>query len=265
MVSAIVPTYNEAPTIASFLSQLVQQLENVREPFEIWVVDDDSPDRTADAVSAAFDRDARIRLLRRPAPRSLGAAIRDGIERGSSDKVIVMDSDFNHDPRAVPYLLAYLDDFDLVIGSRFAAGGGMPDQHRHVGSFAINLFLRVLLRTQVQDNLSGFFAIRRDALLRLPFDEIFWGYGDYFFRLVFFGLRAPLRILEVPVVYGPRKGGTSKTSLLKTTCQYLYEIVKFRVRYLRPPMPDVMPQPFYAHGTPVPLEKSAPRRTQSGH
>ena len=246
LVSVVVPTYNEAPSIATFLEQLREELCAAGEPFEICLVDDESPDGTARLVEERFGGDARVRVARRAGPRSLGLSVHHGLDLCRGERLVVMDADFNHDPRVVPYLAKYLDDFDLVIGSRFAPGGEMPDRRRHYGSFAINFFLRVVLRTQVQDNLSGFFAIRRAALAQLPANQIFWGYGDYFFRLVYFGLRAPLRILEVPVIYEPRRGGESKTPLLRTAVRYLGEIVRLRISQFRDVAPRTPPRPFYA-------------------
>jgi dolichol-phosphate mannosyltransferase len=245
MTSVVLPTYNEASTIVSLLALLDAELAARGEPYEILVVDDDSPDGTAQVIGERFGVASAVRVLRRNSARGLAASVLDGLMQTTGERVVVMDADFNHDPRAVPYLVKYLDDFDLVIGSRFAAGGEMPERLRHYGSFAINLFLRVVLRTQVQDNLSGFFAIRRDALARLPAERIFWGYGDYFLRLVYFGLRAPLRILEVPVIYRPRRGGESKTPLLRTAARYFYEILRLRVTEVRDTAPWTAPRPFY--------------------
>jgi len=85
-----------------------------------------------------------------------------------------------------------------------------------------------VLRTQVQDNLSGYFAMRRSDLLRLPANAIFFGYGDYYFRLLWHARRAGLRIVEVPVFYRSREGGSSKTPLLRTTWRYALATLRFR-------------------------------------
>jgi dolichol-phosphate mannosyltransferase len=143
-----------------------------------------------------------------------------------------MDSDFNHDPQVVPMLVKYLADFELVSGSRFAPGGGMYSRWRQVGSFLMNLFARVVLQTQIQDNLSGYFAVRREVLEALPAPRIFFGYGDYYFRLLFHAQRRGTRILEVPVVYRSREGGGSKTPLLRTSLRYGFEILRLRVSTL---------------------------------
>ena len=252
MVSVVLPTYNEAPTIGEFLRAVIEAAVFFDQPYEILVLDDNSPDGTAAVIEREFTGVDAVRVVRRTGARGLGVSVREGVERSRGDIVVIMDADFNHDPRVVPYMVRLLDVFDLVVGSRFAPNGGMPEEYRHFGSFGVNLVLRVVLRTQIQDNLSGFLAIRRPCLERLPFDRIFWGYGDFCFRLLFFALRVPLKIIEMPVVYGRRRGGSSKTSLAKTTARYLFEIVRLRVSYWNDPTPPTLPLFFQYDWPPVP-------------
>jgi dolichol-phosphate mannosyltransferase len=229
-VSVVVPTYNEAGSIVRFLDELVAVLDERKIDHEILLVDDASPDGTADLAEAAFGRRERVRILRRRGPRGLAVSIRDGIARAEGDAILVMDSDFNHDPQVAPMLLKYLADFDLVSGSRFAPGGGMYSRWRQAGSFVMNLFARIVLQTQILDNLSGYFAVRREALEPLPAERIFFGYGDYYLRLLFYARRRGTRIVEVPVVYRSREGGGSKTPLLRTSLRYGFAILLLRLR-----------------------------------
>lgn len=235
MVSIVLPTYNEAETIREFLREVIASAAFLGQACEILVLDDRSPDGTGKIVAEEFAESEMVRIIERTGVRGLGVSIREGLERSKGSVVVVMDADFNHDPRLIPYLVRLLDVFDLVVGSRFASNGGMQEPVRQWGSAGLNAVVRVILRTRIQDNLSGLFAIRRDGLQKLPYDRIFWGYGDYFFRLIFFALRVPLRIVEMPVVYGRRVGGTSKTTLLRTSCRYLYEIARLRYSSLRHP------------------------------
>jgi dolichol-phosphate mannosyltransferase len=225
----VLPTYNEAASIARFLAELLEVLETLELPFEVIVVDDASPDGTARAVADAFGAREELRLWVRRGERGLAASIRDGLARAKADALVVMDADFNHDPQVLPLLVRLLHDFDLVSGSRFSPGGGMYSRVRYLGSLAMNLFARALLQTQVQDNLSGYYAIRRSALEALPWDAIFHGYGDYYLRLLLHAQRRGLRIVEVPVVYRSREGGGSKTPLLRTGWRYAREILRLRL------------------------------------
>jgi dolichol-phosphate mannosyltransferase len=226
----ILPTYNEGASILRVLDEMRAVLDGMAIAWELLVVDDASPDGTADRVEAIHAKDSRIRVLRRTGPRGLAVSLRDGLARAAGPIVVVMDADFNHDPQLVPRLVKYLEDFDLVSGSRFAAGGGMYSRSRQVGSFLMNILIRIVLQTQIQDNLSGFFAMRRSDLARLPGDRIFRGHGDYYFRLLFFAQRCGLRILEIPVVYRSREGGGSKTPLLRRAVRYSGELIRFRIR-----------------------------------
>ena len=228
LLSVILPTYNERVAAPRLLGEIGAVLDGAGIPFEALVLDDASPDGTADVVASTFGASDAVRVIRRSGPRGLAFAIREGIESARGDTVVVMDSDFNHDPKALPSLLRPLDQFDLVSGSRFAPGGGMYSFGRYAGSFAMNLFIRLTLQTQVQDNLSGYFAMRKRALGELPAERIFRGYGDYYFRLLWHARAAGLRILEVPVYYRSREGGSSKTPLLRTSWRYTVETLRFR-------------------------------------
>lgn len=229
-ISVVLPTFNEAPSIARFVSELIEVLDGLERPYEILLMDDHSPDGTARVVADAFAGHAALRVVVRERDPGLAFSIRDGLALAKADTLVVMDADFNHDPRALPTLLRLVDDFDVVSGSRFAPGGGMYSHTRYLGSLAMNLFARAVLQTQVQDNLSGYYAIRRAALMLLPWDQIFHGYGDYYLRLLLHAQRLGLQIIEVPVVYRSREGGGSKTRLLRTSFRYASEILRLRVR-----------------------------------
>lgn len=230
-LSIILPTFNERGNIVPLLMRLREIIGDLGAEAEVLVVDDASPDGTAEAVRQAFADDSRIRVIVRAVNRGLAWSIREGIERSSGEVVVVMDTDFDHPPECVPLLYNIARHVDLVVGSRFAFGGGMPSNARYVLSYCYNLFMRLTLGTRINDNLSGLFAIRREALEKLEFDKIFWGFGDYFFRLLLLSQRHGLSHVEVPVMYGERTDGASKTGLLAIFAIYTREI--FRLMYLR--------------------------------
>src|SRR5207248_3189617 len=116
--------------------------------------------------------------------------------------------------------------YELVSCSRFCAGGRMQDSAHYVASLLYNWMLRAILRTQVQDNLGGYFTMTKHALERLPFDRIFFGYGDYFFRLIYFAEKDGYRIVEIPAEYNMRRTGHSKSSFLKMLWLYSREAIK---------------------------------------
>lgn len=229
-VSLLLPTYNEAASILRLLQEIDDVLRGAGIAYEALILDDASPDGTADLVEQHYPPPSAVRVIRRSGPRGLAIAIREGIERAGSATIIAMDSDFNHDPQALPRLLASLEHCDLAAGSRFIRGGGMYSRTRWLGSLVMNWMIRSLLRTGVHDNLSGYFAMRHSDLARLPADEIFAGYGDYYVRLLWHARHLGLHIVEVPVFYRSREGGSSKTPLLRTSWRYTRETLRFRAR-----------------------------------
>src|SRR5215467_12840613 len=159
-------------------------------------------------------------VLMRTTDRGLAKSIRAGIERSTGERIVIMDADFTHDPVEIPRLLHVGEIYDLVSGSRFCPGGRMQDTAHYIASLIYNWTLRIILRTQVQDNLGGYFTITREALQRLPFDCIFFGYGDYFFRLIYFSQRRGLHIVEIPAEFKLRSTGHSKSSFLRMIWTY---------------------------------------------
>jgi len=210
--------------VSSCMGQVPQGLG-----WEVVVVDDNSPDRTFEIATEAFREQPSVILVLRTQDRGLANSIRTGVERSSGDVLIFMDTDFTHDPAEIPKMLHILEQCDVVIGSRFCAGGSMEDLPHYFMSLFYNWFLRVILRTQIQDNLSGFLAIKRRRLEQLPLEAIFFGYGDYCFRLLHHAQRGGFRLLEVPVQYKTRQKGRSKSVFWKLFFSYTYELVRLKV------------------------------------
>lgn len=227
-VSVILPTYDERENIVPLIEAIQKALEEEGLSYEILVVDDDSPDGTALAVRERFGDDLRIRLFVRTEERGLATAIAHGILRAEGDTVAVMDTDFNHDPRLLPRMVRFLDYYDIIIGSRFTMGGGMEERWRYLASFCFNFFVRLILRTQIQDNLCGFFTMRRDKLLALDIERIFRGYGEYFMHLLFLAWKKGYDMLEIPVFYRARTYGHSKSRFFHML--FGYSLAALRIR-----------------------------------
>jgi dolichol-phosphate mannosyltransferase len=232
-VSVILPTYEEAGNIVALVERILDCIPIDVQP-EIIVVDDNSPDGTYRIAADRFVNDPRVVLVLRTLDRGFAKSIRAGIERSTGERIVVMDTDFTHDPAEIPRLLHVGQIYDLVSCSRFCAGGRMQDTAHYIASLLYNWMLRAILRTQVQDNLGGYFTITKQALARLPFDRIFVGYGDYFFRLIYFAQRAGCRIVEIPGEYRARRSGQSKSSFLRMLLNYSREAVKLRLSTRKP-------------------------------
>jgi dolichol-phosphate mannosyltransferase len=248
LVSVVLPTYNERDNIIDLIEAIKQELEPVGMSYEVLVVDDSSPDGTAQVVNeryslaevgsnewrGAISHSGIVRVVKRIVDKGLAKSIRHGLEAAKGSTLVVMDTDFNHDPAMIPQMVDLLRYYDLVIGSRFVMRGGMEDSLRYTLSFAYNIFIRALFRTQIQDNLSGFFAVRHERLFQLAalFDKIFYGYGDYFIRLLLAAWRRDWKILEVPVFYILRRHGDSKTGFWRIFRDYTTAVVRLRIQGL---------------------------------
>ena len=225
----ILPTYDERDNIVPLIQAIQRELGDAGISYEVLVVDDNSPDGTAQAVRDHFGDDERVHLFVRTEDRGLARAIAHGIKQAQGDTVAVMDTDFNHDPAMLPQMVKFLEYYDIIIGSRFTMGGGMEERWRYLGSFMFNFVIRVILRTQIQDNLCGFFTMRRGKLLSMDVERIFDGYGEYFMHLLFLAWRKRYTILEVPVFYIKRIHGQSKSRFVRMLLSYSWTALQVRL------------------------------------
>ena len=231
-VSVILPTYNEGTNIVSLVKSIASVVPANCE-YEIIVVDDDSPDGTYETVRRAFRDDPRLVPLLRTQDRGLAKSIRAGIESARGDYVVVMDTDFTHNPEEIPKLLHVAELYDIVSGSRFCPGGLMQSTTHYLCSLTFNWLVRIILRTQIQDNTGGYFAIHRTKLLALPLERIFFGYGDYFFRLLHYAQKSNYSIVEIPARYIARTEGQSKSSFIRMFFGYTMAMFRMKWQILR--------------------------------
>ncbi len=230
MLSVILPTYNEQEGIADLVAEILMVARRAGLDLEVLVVDDASPDGTAAHVEAVFRSDPAVRVHVRQGERGLASAIHLGIREARGDVVVVMDSDGNHDPALLPLMVRCVEEFDVVIGSRYVLGGGMlTSRFRYWASYAFNVLIRAVLALNIHDNLSGYLAFRRTLLDGLQPASVFYGYGDYAIRLLHHVVRHGGRVLEIPTVYRFRKGGESKTRFLAYLWTYLASVFRLRL------------------------------------
>lgn len=209
----IVPTYNERENIPPLVDALLRH-DGVR----VLVVDDQSPDGTgaaADEMARRFPE--RVDVLHRSGSRGFGRSYVDGIKRvlaGGADLVCQMDADFSHDPARLPALLAAAAHADVVIGSRYVAGGGVVNWplHRRLLSRFANAYVRAITHIAARDSTSGFRCWRRDALASLPLDRFTSDGYSFLVEMLFVAARQGWRVAEVPITYVERREGQSKMS-----------------------------------------------------
>ncbi len=213
-VLVVLPTYNEAENIERVLAAVRRALPDGG----VLLVDDGSPDGTADIAERVGKELGGIDVLRRPAKAGLGSAYRAGFAWGLEhgyEAMVEMDSDFSHDPAALPALVAPLEDgVDLSLGSRYVPGGSIPNWswHRRLLSEGGNRYASALLGLHVTDSTSGFRAYRADMLERLDLRGIRAdGYG-FQIEMVHQVLLHGGRVVEVPIRFVDRVEGKSKMS-----------------------------------------------------
>ncbi len=228
LISIILPTYNEAGNITELINEIRKYFK--KSHYEILVIDDNSPDDTSGIVREKFAKNKKVKLYIRKKDKGLSYAIRFGIEKAKGNLIVVMDTDFNHNPQDLPRFIKKVQNLDLVVGSRYIKGGGMENRMRYVLSYLYNMIIRIILRLETHDNLSGFFIIKKKALIKFDFDQIFYGYGDYFIRLLYLAQKNKLTIAEIPVFYKKRIKGVSKSRFIPMFIQYSKTVTEILIQ-----------------------------------
>jgi len=210
-LAVVVPTFNERGNVAAVVARLAAALDGL--DWEVLFVDDDSPDGTAQAARDLARDDPRVRVIQRIGRRGLSSACIEGMCATAAPFVAVMDGDLQHDETLLPKMLATLRDdptLDLAIGSRFVAGGGTGEWDRDrvaKSALATRIAARVV-RTDLSDPMSGFFAIRT-AVLRDLVPQL-GGIGFKILLDIIGAAPRPLRLVELPYVFRTRAVGESK-------------------------------------------------------
>jgi dolichol-phosphate mannosyltransferase len=209
----VLPTYNERETVVVAATGILAAVPTA----DVLVVDDNSPDGTAEAVAALAEGEPRVRLIRRPRKLGLAGAYLAGFRvglRDAYDVIVEMDADLSHQPSDLPRVVAGSKRYDLTIGSRYVRGGGVSNwsRARLALSRGGNAYARTVLGLPVADATSGFRAFRRGALERLLSEPLTSeGYG-FQIELVYRAWREGLSIGEVPITFREREHGASKIS-----------------------------------------------------
>lgn len=220
----VMPTYNEAQNINRTLDRIDEEARAVlpHTQLHVLIVDDNSPDGTAQLVRERSDYQDTVHLLVRHEKQGLGAAYIDGMQHAqrecAPDAILEMDADGSHDPSDIPRLLRALErGYDVAIGSRYVDGGELPADwgaHRRVMSSAANAASRLLLSIDgVRDCTGGFRAIRASKLAYVDLESI--DTAGYVFQVVLLDtlLRNGARVTEVPISFHEREAGESKISV----------------------------------------------------
>lgn len=210
-LAIILPTLNERENIVPLVERLDHALAGLS--WEAIFVDDDSADGTADIARELALADSRVRVIQRIGRRGLASAVIEGACATAAPVIAVMDADHQHDPALLPQMLGKLRDGEgeLVVASRFAEGGsaaGLADARREQGSQFANRLARKLTGVELSDPMSGYFVIEATRLRSLA--PRLAGIGFKVLLDILAASPEPLKVVEVPLLFGERRAGESK-------------------------------------------------------
>ncbi len=228
----MIPTYDERENIGRLVPEILAL--PVDAEISVLVVDDDSPDGTAAEAAHLAAVDPRVRVLLRRKRRGRGAAGIDGFTealRLGADLVVEMDADGSHRPADIPRLLDAARTADLVLGSRFVAGGKDSDRvwHRRLVTFGVRTFVRRYYRLNVRDVSSGFRCFRRRTLERIDLEDLISVGPSIVLETLYRAHLLGCSIIEVPIIFVDRKLGRTKLSAL-TLVETLLMVLRFKKR-----------------------------------
>jgi dolichol-phosphate mannosyltransferase len=207
-------TYNERDNLAPLLSEIRQALPQA----ELLVIDDNSPDGTGQLADELAAADPRLHVLHRKGKLGLGTAILTAMRYAMEhdyDLYVNMDADFSHHPRYLPALIAGMDRHDVMIGSRYVAGGGTENWPlaRRLTSASVNLLSRFLLRIPAHDTSGAYRCYRVAKLRQVALDRIVSRGYSFQEEVLYRCRKAGCRIGETPILFADRRAGSSKVNL----------------------------------------------------
>jgi dolichol-phosphate mannosyltransferase len=216
-VWVVIPTLNERENLEALIAATRASLEPAVPDHRLLIVDDGSPDGTGELADEIAARDPHVEVLHRSGPRGLGRAYIAGFRHalaGGAALVVEMDADFSHDPGYLPRLIEAAREADLVLGSRYVAGGRVENWGplRRLVSRGGCLYARLVLGVDVRDLTGGFKCFRRSVLEAIDFDAVrSQGYA-FQVELTYRALERGFTVREVPITFIERQAGRSKMS-----------------------------------------------------
>ena len=214
----VLPTYNEAENLEPIVDAALPQLASAAADHTLLIVDDNSPDGTGEIADRLAAEHEAVQVLHRAGKEGLGRAYLAGFKcalEAGAELVLEMDADFSHDPADLPRLIEAAADADLVLGSRYVAGGGVAGwtAGRKALSRGGSRYARTVLGIDVHDLTGGFKCFRRQVLDALDFEEVHAdGYG-FQIEVTYRVIRAGFRVREIPIVFHDRRAGESKMDM----------------------------------------------------
>ena len=214
-VLVIIPTYNESENILKIIPEILENTDEHNE-FNVLVVDDNSPDGTADMVSNYESEN--VFLIKREQKAGLGTAYIEGFKyaiKNSFDLVFEMDADFSHDPKYLKLFVKEINNgYDLVVGSRYVSGVSVVNWpiSRLILSYTANVYTRLITGLKVKDTTAGFMCYRVLALSQINLDNVKSNGYSFQIEMKFKFYKKGFKIKEIPILFIDRRAGHSKMS-----------------------------------------------------
>ena len=209
----IIPTYNEVENLPKLLPVIFLKDEII----DVLIVDDNSPDGTAQWVKEEAEKNPRIKLIKREKKMGLGTAYIAGFKyalKNNYDFVFEMDADFSHNPVEIPNFLNAMDNYDLVLGSRYKDGVNVVNwpMRRLMLSLFANVYTRLITGLPVHDATGGFKCFRKEVLQSINLDQVKSNGYAFQIEMTFKAWKKGFKIKEIYIVFTDRVKGTSKMS-----------------------------------------------------
>ena len=226
----IIPTFNELENVKKLIPDILNRYDNV----DILIVDDNSPDGTADFVMEFGKTNESVKILKRQKKMGLGTAYVTGFKyalQHNYDFIFQMDADYSHDPKEIQNFLRMIESYDLVLGSRYLTGVNVVNwpMRRLLLSYFANLYTQIITGLPVKDTTGGYKCFRREVLEKINFDKIKSNGYAFQIEMTFKAWKKGFRIGEIPIIFIDRTSGTSKMSK-KIVREAVTMVWKLRVR-----------------------------------
>ena len=217
-IAIVIPTYNEKETLPSLIEKIFDKIRPLVEELHVIIVDDSSPDGTADIARNLGEKFQKISVIQRPTKMGLGAAYKDGfthvLQKLESNLVVQMDADHSHDPSELANMIEKIVDYDFIIASRHVTGSSVTGWgfSRKVTHSIAGAIAKVSANIDIEDCTSGFRMFKRSALEKIEFDKIEADGFAFQIEVLYQLKQKGFRGLEVPTTFVNRTEGESKMS-----------------------------------------------------
>ena len=228
----IIPTYNEFNNI----QKLIPQVLDLYSDLDILIVDDNSPDGTGKFIEELSKKNSRIKLITRKGKLGLGTAYVEGyryILANGYDVAFQMDADYSHDPKEISNFRKYLNEYDLIIGSRYIQGVNVINwpMRRLLLSYFANYYTKIITGLPIKDSTGGFKAFRREVLEAIDLDHIKSNGYAFQIEMNYKAWIKGFKLKEVSIIFMDRVAGTSKMSK-KIVREAITRVWKLRFRHM---------------------------------